>query len=227
MMPVALWRECSGFMNAYLLIHTETLATSGGALILKLQSSPALSQDDNACVDVANVVGVNATGPQILKVGDAATNALTGWIRLKVTCSTAQVDATLRAELLLKHEVESRAAEWLAPLALSFAGSGALTMPADLWVDCSRFLHAFLLCERVTTSGSGSSLTVKLETAPSAASDASSWVTVASATMANSATVIDGRFSATNPPMGMLRLTYEAGGQVSGTLRVIVLLNET
>jgi len=130
-------------------------------------------------------------------------------------------------ELLLKHAVEAQLIEWVPATMLSLPGSGTMTLPGDRWVDCAQFLHAFLLCEWSLASGSGSDLTVTLETAPSAASSTTSWVTVASGTMSASAVVIDGRFGATNPPMGVLRLKYSAANAVSGTLRVVLLLKET
>jgi len=227
-MPAALRQACSEFMNAHLLLRFDTLSTSGGSLMAKLQSAPTLSQDDNAWRDIASLGSpINAAGPQVLIVNDAASVPMTGHLRLKFSAISATVDFSVRADLLLKHSVESAALDWLPATALSFPGSGSQVMPADQWVDCSRFLHAFVLCEFALSSGTATDLTVVLQTAPSESSDATAWVDVVSSTMSATSIVLDGRASASYPPMGVLRLKFSAAAAVSGTLRCVLLMKES
>lgn len=225
LLPIANQPDVIRYFNACALLAVDSFS-GAGTVDISLQSALTSSQDDNAWTTVASVTGISSTGPRVLFVGDAATNALLGVMRLKVVCNTAAVTLTLRAELLLKHEIEGLLREWLKPIVISFAGAGSSYMPADIWADCARFLHAFVLCEWTPATGSGANLTVALETAPNAAADSTSWATVNSATMTNSAANIDGRMSNTNPTMGVLRLKYTASAALSGTLRVMLLLKE-
>jgi hypothetical protein len=226
-LPAAQWVDSRKHLNAGLLIDVQSFKTSAsGTLAFYLQSSPSLSQDNNGWTDLASVTGVSATGPQILFANFMSTNMVTGYLRLRVACSTGAVDFTIRAELLMQYAVAAELSQWLKPTLISFSAAGDLVMPADLWAPCAQYLHAWLLCDYQASFGSGSNLTVALQTAPSADADENSWLTVASATMGNTAAVIAGPVTATNPIMGVLRLKYTASAALGGTLQVQLLLKE-
>lgn len=218
-MPQLQWADCSDYLSAFALIYIDYLATSGGTVTIKLQSAVVPSLTESAWVDVATVSSVSTTGPQVLKAHGSV--FLTGVLRLQVVCSTAVVNLNIRAQLLMKNQVQSRLLSWVDPFLLGFGGSGSQIMSADQYEDCAQFLRAFALVEYASNSGSGNDLTVAMETAPSLSSDTTSWSSLDSGTLANPALVLDGVHPA---PMGALRLKYTAAAALSGIVKAHLLL---
>jgi len=113
---------------------------------------------------------------------------------------------------------------WVKSWYVNFS-SGDKIQPADGWLDCRSWRTVWVFVEFEGTGGS--SLTVTLETVPALNVDATgAWQTVTSATttMSTSPAVLQGKFSLAVPPMGLLRLKLTAAAQVTGSLRVSVLL---
>lgn len=143
------------------------------------------------------MTGVNATGPQVLKALRTSTNAPTGVLRLKVTAVTRPVTFTLRADLLLKQQVATRTIEWVWSTFMSLATAGSWVMPVSRWFDVSGFVTAYLLCEFRASSGSGSNLSRRLQTAPCMTSDDGAWGTVGGGsgiTLGTSSATYDGSY---------------------------------
>jgi|GEM_PF-1442937 len=224
-MPAPLWHDCSAFMCAYVLLQVDYLSTSGGDLDLYLESAPVLSNDAGAWTTVASVTGMTTTGPRVLKVLIDASNPITGVLRLRVQANTAAVACTIRAELLLKQRVHSLTTDWLPALYIAIPATTSWVLPATLWVDTSEFADALLLCSFSPSSGSGSDLSLTLQTSPLLTSEETAWKDVGTyITFTTSPKVYDGRHLVTNPPMGVLRIKLTAGASgVAGSLRVQLL----
>ena len=224
-LPVSQNADGSGCKTAFAQLLFEALS-GGGTLTVKLQAALYSSLDPAAWVTIAEDT-ISASGMLVFLVGPAATNPVTGHLRLKIDCATATTVFVLRADLLLKAETGYRLVEWLPATSISVTAGTDVTMPADQWAEVGPYVQAFVLAEFDASSGSGSDLSVFVETAASRASETGSFVEVDSATLSATSTQIDGVLSSTNPPMGVLRLRYSSGnGLVSGTLRVMLLVKD-
>lgn len=100
-----------------------------------------------------------------------------------------------------------------------------LTIGADQWLDCRNWRNAWVLIEFQGTGGS--SLTAKLQTVPAITVDDTAWqdITSASATLAQSRTLVATSMLAI-PLMGVLRMQLSASGNVTGVLRAQVMFKQ-
>ncbi len=200
--------------------------SGGGTLTAKLQAATYETRDNDGWITLASDT-LTADGEKVFLVTEANAT-LTGRVRFKVDCASAQTTFVLRAEVLFKGETGFQLIEWLPPTAISVTNGTDVTMPADQWADMPQFGEAFALLEFEASSGSGSNLTATMQTAPSRASDSSAWHTVDSSALTAASTQLDGTPIATNAPMGVIRLKYSsASGTVAGTLRAMLLLKDT
>ena len=118
----------------------------------------------------------------------------------------------------------SNAGEWVAAFYLVLTSGNSLTQSSDQWLDCRAWQDLFLLIE--FQGASGSTLTVKLQTAVAPSADAAAWsdVTGASTTMTTATAVIEAPHSLAMPILGVVRLVYSVtGATATGTVRVQVL----
>ncbi len=112
---------------------------------------------------------------------------------------------------------------WLAGQFVSLGSGSDWTLPADQWLDCRQWAHAYLQFEFVGTGGGY--LTAQLQTAVASSASATAWgnVTSASTTLANDVGLIKAPGTLALPPAGVLRIKFSAsGGSVSGVVRVLV-----
>ena len=198
----------------------------GGTLTVRLQAAVYASRNNDAWVDLQTGT-ISADGDLVFQITQASTQLVTGPLRIKIDCATANTTFALRTELLLKAHTGSQFIEWMPPTAVSVTSGSDVTMPADLWIDCSQYVNATSLVEFELSSGTASNLTTFIETAASRASETGAFVTVNSSALVDGSTQIAGRASSTNPPMGVLRLRHSsASGSVAGTMRVMLLLKD-
>lgn len=218
-MPAVQWKPCDRFMNAYVVINCDNFS-GAGTLTVGVETAPLLSMSA-AAWQTAGSVNVAATGLQVIKIVRTSAVPIMGLIRVKVTCNTNAVTATVRADLLLKEVVDAKIIEWQQATFISFSGGGALIMPADVWLNMDGFLNLWLLCDFTVASGAGGNLTLKLQTSPAYTMDANGWKDVgATLTLGSTPQVYDARTSVAHAPQGIIRLAYIASGAVSGVLRV-------
>lgn len=216
--------DARGAAGAYAVVTLESI--SGGTIDLDLEACPILSMDEAAWTTVVSSTGITTAGVQVLKVTRLSTQVVTGYLRLRITCTAGPSTLNFRGELLQKQVEDFESGVWLEALPVGLTGSGTWDMPLTWLVDCSRFLSCYLL---LSYSGSdGSAVTARLQTAVALSADANLWNSVATTTLAATSQLLDGRSTLSTPPMGLLRLRLEhsGGGTASGVLRVHYLLKE-
>lgn len=222
--PASQLADVRGAAGVYCIVNVESI--SAGTVDIKLQSSPIISIDDNAWTTVASSTGITTAGVEVLTVTRLSTEVVTGYLRLRVTCTSGPSTVNFRGELLQKQVEDSESGIWLEALPVGLTGSGTWDMPLTWLLDCSRFLSCYLL---LSYSGSdGSAVTARLQTAVTVTADANQWKTVATKTLASTSQLLDGRSTLSTPTMGLLRLRLEhsGGGTATGLLRVHYLLKE-
>ena len=216
--------DARGAAGAYAVVTLQSI--SGGTIDLELQACPVVSMDEAAWTTVASSTGITTAGVQVLKVTRLSTQVVTGYLRVRITCTAGPSTLNFRGELLQKQVEDSESGVWLEALPVGLTGSASWDMPLTWLVDSSRFLSCYLL---LSYSGSdGSAVTARLQTAPALSADANQWNTVATTTLAATSQLLDGRSTLSTPPMGLLRLRLEhsGGGTANGVLRVHYLLKE-
>lgn len=225
-MPTIQYRACDRFMNAYAVINCDYFS-GGGTLTVAIETAPILSASTGAW-QTAGSATVSATGIQLIKILRTSSTPITGLVRLKVTCNTSGVAATLRVDLLLKEVVPSKTEQWLQATYINFTGSGFLNMPADQWLNMDGFLNMWLLVDYTSVSGTASNLTIKLQTAPAYSVQTSGvWQDVGTTlTMGTTPQIYDGRATVTNAPQGIIRLAFSASAALTGVLRVQALFKD-
>ena len=167
--------DARGAAGVYAVVTLESI--SGGTIDLDLEACPILSMDEAAWTTVASSTGITTAGVQVLKVTRLSTQVVTGYLRLRITCTAGPSTLNFRGELLQKQVEDFESGVWLEALPVGLTGSGTWDMPLTWLVDCSRFLSCYLL---LSYSGSdGSAVTARLQTAVALSADANLWNSVA------------------------------------------------
>ena len=223
--PASQFLDARGAVSVFATVTILSI-TGGGSVTIALQSCPERSEDDKAWKTIASVSSVSTAGPQVLKCNRLSTEIVTGYLRLRLTGAGATVTVNLRGEVLLKQIEDYESGNWIDALSITLTGSGSWTMPLSWMLNASRYLSAYVLLSYSGTDGSN--VTASLLTAPGLTTDTNLFKTVATTTLASSAQLLDGRSTATNPPMGVLRvkLAHAGGGTAEGVVRAQYLLKE-
>lgn len=223
--PMSQWVNCSDYLNAYVLVTVS--AFSGGTATAYLQSTSALADEDTAWNNADTSASITGNTTLILSVRQVSTQDVLGsLLRLRVAASGSTVTMTLKAELLLKQRVENVDMRWVSSYYVNLTNGTGQSMPADAWIDCSRYRNALVLLRFDTISGSGANLTAYLETAAAVNSSDYLWQVVNSTALSSTYMVLDGKSNRTYPPAGVLRLRYYASGNVEGNITAFLIMKE-
>lgn len=114
---------------------------------------------------------------------------------------------------------------WFDGKYIALTNGTMLIIGADQWLDCRDWRNAWVLLE--FQGSGGASLTAQLQTVPAITVDDTAWqnITGASATLAQSRTLVATSMLAV-PLMGVLRLQLSAAGTVTGVLRAQVVFKQ-